>query len=188
MKGKITKSQLIFVGVLIVAISSVGVVYGSGVGPDDYPYRGGDSNPPDLKPANASLSASYNSSAETVTIHVDAGTLTAQNYDFVEIRYYPGGDYTAADAKLRTPAGDKHLNGVWAASSQASLTSFLIERSDEVIILTVDDEDDDGDGIAGIEDDDHLQVTYGVREDGNVRQATLVYWRINNETITRETP
>lgn len=177
------KFLLLVAGVVIVgAATSAYILYYFGVDAEQLPPpNDGRATPPELDRPNVSVSATYNETAETITVRVEQGQMTAAEYDFLELKTYPGGE--GSSTVLRRPNGEP-LQGPWADTKRASLTEFPITAGDTVVILTTDGEDDDGDGNAGIESGDSVELSYGTRA-GTGRRATLVYWTVEDNRLQR---
>ena len=165
---------------VLVAVPTAGFYLG--VTPVDL-GRDEQATPPELTEPSVELRATHNPSNETLRIVVTDGRIERTNQEFVEIRSYPGGDYRVRDAELRH-GSTVQQGGSWATASGASVQQLPLVEGDSVVVLTVDDTDDDGDGTAGIEDGDAVEVSYGVGDDRQ-RRATLAYWRIENGTAVR---
>lgn len=180
------RAGLLAIGATILVSSvTIGVIYDRGLGPDDVPFDTDGPTPAPLPQPNITVSAAYNESTETVRIQIESGLMTAKAYDILRITDHPGPEYGVDDARLKRPGQTElHPSGKWVDTESGGLTSFPVKPGDSVIVVTVDQQDDDGDGIEGIDGEDSLELTYGHRQ-GVQRQATLASWNVVNGTLVR---
>lgn len=170
-------------GIILVSAVIIGVIYDRGLGPDDVPIDGSGPTPAPLHQPNITVSATYNDRAETVRIQIESGRMTAEEYDMLRITSHSGGD--VGDARLKRPGQSEiHPSGKWVDTESGGLTSFPVKSGDSIIVVTVDQTDNDGDGIDGIDGENSLELNYGHRQ-GVQRQGTLATWTLDNGTLIR---
>lgn len=170
-------------GIILVSAVIIGVIYDRGLGPDDVPIDGSGPTPAPLHQPNITVSATYNDRAETVRIQIESGRMTAEEYDMLRITSHSGGD--VGDARLKRPGQSEiHPSGKWVDTESGGLTSFPVKSGDSIIVVTVDQTDNDGDGIDGIDGVNSLELNYGHRQ-GVQRQGTLATWTLDNGTLIR---
>lgn len=172
------KLTVLLVSVLLLAAAGAYVMFYFGIALNFNPT--GRPTPPELEHTNLTVSGTYNETAETLQLRVESGRATAAHYDYIEVA--PHID-RGNESVLRAPNGSRYTR-YWVDTKHRSVTTFPLEAGATVTVITGDTTDDDGDGIAGFDGNDRIDLQYGTRVGTGVGR-TLAYWTLENGTLAK---